>query len=347
MGYIIFSQNNSVKKRTYRIFKILGFYLLSLLILVCFIFSLPLILETNLKTEPKSTPSDQFPVTVNPKNKTITENAEVNKYLATNHSLLQAATINTENILEQIFNELAIDISEMPWYQNLAAVGTNRFVTISPGFRKEQVAEAFAKKLGWNSKQVKEFLTPTLDSKLPLAEGSFFPGIYAVDIGTTPTDAQILINQRFSDQVLSHYGTSTDQIVPINQALIIASLIQRETVGTDGMRLISGILWNRLFSNMRLQVDATLQYAEANNSKNKNWWPSVEPVDKYIKSPYNTYLNSGLPPTPIANPSVAAILAALNPTKTDCLYYFNDPSGKFHCSATYDQHKKLIRQYYP
>ncbi|MEI8337774.1 MAG: endolytic transglycosylase MltG [bacterium] len=337
---------NLNKKVTSRIARIVKVSLLTLLILGGLAFSLPFILATTLRESPGSTISNQFPVTVNPRNKTITENAGVNMYLQTNHSLLQAAAISTENILQKIFEVVAVSISEIPFYQNMAAAGSNSFVTIGVGFRKEQVADAFAKKLGWTSKQKKEFLTPIASSTLPRSEGSFFPGLYAVGAGTTPLQAQIMVNERFSNEVFDHYGTTTEQIVPLDQALIIASLIQRETAGTDGMRLISGILWNRLFANMRLQVDATLQYAESNSKQNKVWWPTVEPADKFIKSPYNTYMNSGLPPTPIANPSVAAILAALNPIKTDCLYYFNDKKGKFHCSATYEEHKKLIAEYY-
>ncbi len=97
---------------------------------------------------------------------------------------------------------------------------------------------------------------------------------------------------------------------------------------------------------MNLQVDATLQYAKANTKDTNEWWPDVVPKDKYIKSPYNTYLHKGLPPTPIANPSVGAILAALNPIETPCLYYFNDKKGEFHCSKTYKEHVALIRKYY-
>ena len=86
--------------------------------------------------------------------------------------------------------------------------------------------------------------------------------------------------------------------------------------------------------------------AKANKTAGGNWWPNVLPADKYIKSPYNTYMYKGLPPSPIANPSVAAILAALNPVKTDCLYYFNDREGNFHCSSTYAEHVKLLKKYY-
>ena len=146
--------------------------------------------------------------------------------------------------------------------------------------RKEQVANTFGDTLKWNSKQKKEFITPIGSSTLPLAEGSFTPGLYSVMMGMTPGEAQAIINERFSDEVLAHYGTATQKIVPLNEALIIASLIQRETVSTDGMRLLSGIMWNRLFLGMNLQIDSTLQYAKANKSTVTSWWPKVVPNDK-------------------------------------------------------------------
>ena len=96
---------------------------------------------------------------------------------------------------------------------------------------------------------------------------------------------------------------------------------------------------------MRLQIDATLQYAKG-SKPSEPWWPGVRPADKFIASVYNTYENSGLPPAPIANPSLDAILAALNPTKTDCMYYFHDRQAEFHCSPTYEEHVELLKQYY-
>jgi UPF0755 protein len=96
---------------------------------------------------------------------------------------------------------------------------------------------------------------------------------------------------------------------------------------------------------MNLQIDATLQYAKGAKSK-KTWWPKPIPSDKFIDSPYNTYQNSGLPPTPIANPSVDTVLAALNPRETECLYYFHDDESVFHCTKTYEEHVALLKQYY-
>jgi len=124
----------------------------------------------------------------------------------------------------------------------------------------------------------------------------------------------------------------------------IASIIQREAASKSDMALISGIIWNRIFSGMKLQIDATLQYAKGNEED--GWWGQVSSADKKIKSPYNTYLNIGLPPSAIANPGLSAITAAYNPQKTDCLFYLHDKNKKIHCSKTYEEHKANIAKYY-
>lgn len=311
------------------------------------ILSFPTILVVNIEHEQiLSVPlvSEQFPVTVDPQNKTIVENAQVNAYLENSSSPLQAAVGNAENV----FTWIATAIADAPWYQNVAAVtlGGNKLVTITPGMRKEQVVNTFAKTLGWNTAQKKEFLTVSPYASLPLPEGSFSPGIYSIAMDSTPTMVQALVNDRFNKDVLAHYGTTTAQIVPLEQALTIASLIEREAGGPNDMRLISGIIWNRLFINMDLQIDATLQYAKANTAAAQSWWPNVLPADRFRASPYNTYLHAGLPPTPISNPSVAAILAALNPKSTSCLFYFHDAAGQFHCTDTYAEHVALLKKYY-
>ncbi|MDE2173429.1 MAG: endolytic transglycosylase MltG [Patescibacteria group bacterium] len=312
------------------------------------VFSLPSLLALNVRSqEEHALPSafEQFPVTVDPRNKIIVENAQVNAFLDGASSPLQAASGNAGDIFWKVFTWVATGITEAPWYRSIAAAD-NRFVTVVPGMRKEQVADEFANALGWNAKQKSEFLTRGKYSSLPLAEGSFAPGTYLVSALATPIMAQAFVNDRFGKDVLAHYGTTTAQMVPLDEALTIASLIERETGGPEDMRLISGVIWNRLFINMNIQIDATLQYAKADRTAAGSWWPRIVPADRFIKSPYNTYLHSGLPPTPIASPSVAAILAALNPVKTSCLFYFHDASGKFHCSDTYAEHVALLKQYY-
>ncbi len=325
-----------------------GLVIVILAILAGTLYSFPDLLTWRMKWERTHTsrPNDPFPVTVNPSKKIIVENPAVDAYLEDVHSLFEAGAGNTQNVFWNFVSWAGVTVSEAPWYQGLATADATRFVTIQPGLRKEQVASVFGKALGWTKADEKAFLTPAKNAVLPLQEGSFMPGIYSVSLGMKPAEVQSLVNERFSREVLAHYRSSVSSVIPLQETLTIASLIQRETIGTDGMRLISGIMWNRLFAGMNLQIDATLQYARASRDALGVWWPTVHPKDKYIASPYNTYLNEGLPPGPIATPSVAAILAALNPVKTDCLFYFNDASGKFHCSGTYKEHAKLLNAYY-
>jgi UPF0755 protein len=311
-------------------------------------FFLPDVVARHVQNEKKQAVSvflEHFPVTVDPVNKIIVENTAVNSFFEVTPSPLQAAAINVEKAVWDILEWIASSLTDIPWYQNIAAAG-GRVVTITPGMRKEQAASAFAKALAWNAVQTKEFTTATDSSSLPFREGSFSPGTYVVNAGMAPREAQALVNERFSEEILDHYSTSTAAIVPLNQALTIASLIQREAGGADDMRIISGIIWNRLFINMNLQIDASIQYVKANSKNIASWWPRVMPGDIYRKSPYNTYQNAGLPPSPIANPSVAAVLAALNPKNTPCMFYFHDNAGQFHCTNTYAEHVALLKKYF-
>ena len=329
-----------------------------LIVLICIlgagicVFTLPTLLtweETPAQIPTSAVQPEQFPVSVDPAHKIINSSPEIEAYFTEKTPLLEAAAGNSGNFFVQLFHTLALSIANAPWYQNLASVSgipTHTYVVINPGLRKEQVALVFARALHWNTSEQKSFLAPRTDSTPSLSEGSFAPGTYIVDSTADSSIIQTLVHNRFSDDILQHYGTTTQAIVPLDQALTIASLIQRETIGTKDMRLVSGIIWNRIFAGMNLQLDSTLQYAKATKQSTALWWPPVSPHDKYIKSPYNTYLNNGLPPTPIASPSVEAVLAALNPVKTDCFFYFSDAQGNFHCSQTYQQHKALIDRYY-
>lgn len=298
-------------------------------------------------TEKKALPAqfEEFPVTVDPRNKVIIEDARVNAYLASPDSPLVAGVGDLGGTVRAIFAWIATSVSDAAWYQGVASV-EGRLVTIAPGLRKEQVAAAFGKVLSWTEAEKIEFMTAPSASMLPLDEGSFSPGVYLVDTDMSPSEAQALVNERFEKDILSRYGTTTASIVPLEDAIKIASLIQRETIGTADMRLVSGVIWNRLFKGMNLQIDATVQYAKANSKSVASWWPKVLPADTRRRSPYNTYLNPGLPPTAIANPSVAAILAALNPIDTPCLFYFNDEEGNILCTTTYAEHVALLKKYY-
>ncbi|MDO8728477.1 MAG: endolytic transglycosylase MltG [bacterium] len=333
------------------IIKFIKFCIIFIAVIVGVLFVTPFLVARYINITNNRTPSfaEQFPVTVDPINKTITEDERVNTYFHSQNFNVQAAALFLAFRFEEIYLQFIAPITAIMENNNLALlalVSNERFVTITSGLRKEEVANAFARALGWNNNEKKEFTTLRDGQDLPLFEGSFSPGIYAIKRDATPNEAQEMVNKRFTNNVLARYGTSTAEIVPLNMALTIASLIERETIGTDDMRIISGIIWNRIFKNMNLQLDATLQYVKVNNKKTAVWWPEIRPQDKFIKSPYNTYMFGGLPPTPIANPSIAAIVAALNPVNTTCIFYFHDDKGDLHCTPTYKEHVALLKQYY-
>jgi UPF0755 protein len=94
---------------------------------------------------------------------------------------------------------------------------------------------------------------------------------------------------------------------------------------------------------MALQIDATIQYILG---RTKNWWPKkLSPKDMKVQSPYNTYLHSGLPPGPIANPGLASFKAALKPADTDYLYYVSDSAGYNHYAKDLETHRENIEKY--
>lgn len=332
--------------RTNRVFGVLAFVAVSAAVSGGIAFSFPAILVFNLEREQAPESPEQFPVSVDPKNKRIVENERVEAFLGAPRSPLQAAAADAGAAFEMLFEWLALSVDASPAYQTLAAAAGTRLVAITPGMRKEQVADTFGKALGWNKAERQAFLAPRGDSVLPLAEGSFMPGVYAVGIGAPPEVAQALVNKRFEKEILARYGPDAAGAVPLVDALTIASLIEREAAGLEDMRLVSGVIWNRLFIGMKLQIDATLQYAKANARTTTAWWPRLLPKDQFRKSPYNTYLNAGLPPAPIANPSVASVVAALNPVNTPCLFYFHDSARRIHCSETYAEHVARLKKLY-
>lgn len=229
-------------------------------------------------------------------------------------------------------------------YQNLANPYI-RYVNIPAGLRKEEVADIYAKVLAWNDQDRKDFLNESSATQTDL-EGYYFPSTYVLPIDASGEEVKDKMIETFNKNVVGSNVSGTSVLskdkVNIDTALKVASLIQREAAGKHDMNLISGIIWNRIWNGMSLDIDATLQYAKGTETK---WWPIVASADKQIASPYNTYKTVGLPPTPISNPSLAAIQAAYNPEKTSCLFYFHDSNRVIHCAATYAEHKKGIAQY--
>lgn len=283
---------------------------------------------------------EPFPVGVNPSGKTIVEHADVDTYFERHFSSKPAQHEGRISFIDRMIAKLA----RSEWYQNLASP-MSRVLVILPGERKEEVVDNFGDILRWNTTERKTFASHIETDPPILSEGKFFPGKYIVHKDATPADVSGRVIDRFTTEVLGRYTDSVEAVVPLEDALIIASLLEREAYDFADMRNVAGVIWNRLFIDMNLQIDATLQYAKGTVSRYA-WWPRVYPKDKFIDSPFNTYEHGGLPPAPIGNPSVEAILATLNPARTDCMYYFHDANAVFHCAETYEEHVTLLKQYY-
>ncbi len=232
-------------------------------------------------------------------------------------------------------------LTSLSFYETLANPEI-RIIKVSEGLRKEEIAEVMGNKLGWTEKEKSNFINGHLALNSENLEGKYFPKTYLLQRDEDPLGVTAVMLQEFNKATSKIKKPKATKIINEETALTIASIIQREA-GKGDMKLISGIIWNRLFSGMKLQIDATLQYAKG--SEETGWWKKVKPADKNIVSSYNTYLHAGLPPAPIANPGLAAIDAAYNPQKTSCLFYLHDKKGKIHCSATYEGHKANIAKY--
>lgn len=233
-------------------------------------------------------------------------------------------------------------LAKLSFYIDLANPSV-KIVRVNPGLRKEEIAEVMADKLGWDEKEKSDFVNAHLAMNSQNLEGHYFPETYLINKDENPTQVSAMMFDEFSKQT-EKIKKPNSKVINQDAVVTIASIIQRESNGKNDMKLISGIIWNRIFSGMKLQMDATLQYAKG--SEEDGWWGPVTAEDKKIQSDYNTYLHTGFPPGAIANPGLAAIDAAYNPQKTNCIFYLHDKHGQIHCSKTYEEHKKNIAKYY-
>ena len=188
------------------------------------------------KEKYKSPPARLLPftVTVDPAHKKIIEDPAVEATLSPNAPALSAAVLSVSGG----FEDLSAAMSQSSVYGMLASAGAPNFVVIEPGLRKEEVAAAFGSALDWNKAAQDAFLKAHANPDGSIPEGNFSPGLYAIETGATGAEADVLTAERFKNQILARYGTSTQEIVPIDEALNIASMIQRETGDKEEMRLI-------------------------------------------------------------------------------------------------------------
>ena len=216
------------------------------------------------------------------------------------------------------------------------------FVKIPRGRRKEETVAILANMLSWTAEQKQEFLSASDAWPEAYAEGVFFPDTYLIPSDATPRMVAEEMRAHFMAAYVPLSEEAAKQNIKWTTVVRMASLIEREAAGPHDMPVIAGIMWNRLERDMKLQIDASLQYVKGNEED--GWWGRVKSEDKYLESEFNTYQNKGLPP-PISNPGIDSMTAVLFPEKTNCLYYLHDYDGEIHCSPNYAGHVANIRKY--
>jgi len=225
--------------------------------------------------------------------------------------------------------------------KNLTSGKLDQWVTIVEGLRREEIASLVEKELGIKGS---DFLLASMRK-----EGSLFPDSYLVPIGSSA--------KKVVEMMLANFDKKTNKFqkdgglggFSFDQLIVLASLVEREAKTDSDRQLVAGIIKKRLNNDWALQIDASSQYAKASSicegKTDCRWWPSIGSVDLKINSPYNTYLNKGLPPQPICNPSLSSFEAVANSIESEYWFYLSDLSGKIHFSRTYEEHQSNIVKY--
>ena len=215
------------------------------------------------------------------------------------------------------------------------------WVTIPEGYTDDQIAERLAQDgVGRAAPFRAAFRSGTLDvdgTKIRGLEGFLFPSTYLVPLAATPAQVIHQLTGQFFDELPPDAARRAKALgVTVPQAVTVASLVEREAKIDADRPMIAGVIYNRLRLRMPLQVDATIEYAlPAHKSE-------LSLGDLKIDSPYNTYLHAGLPPTPIANPGLPSLEAALSPAKTSALYYVYCGNGHHVFANTLAEHQANV-----
>ena len=221
-------------------------------------------------------------------------------------------------------------------------------------FKEPLTADAFLAKVQdetFISQLVAKY--PTLLESLPTKEsgvryrleGYLFPATYAIKESTT---IESLIDEMVAamDKNLSaHYTAIKEKNLTVNELLTIASLVEKEGLKTDDRKLIAGVFYNRLNLGMPLQSNIAILYAEGKLGQNISLADDAA-IDTTINSPYNDYTNLGLMPGPVDSPSLDAIEASINQTKSDNLYFVaNVQDGKVYFATTREEHDRNVAEH--
>ncbi|HUR00268.1 MAG TPA: endolytic transglycosylase MltG [Gemmatimonadaceae bacterium] len=237
---------------------------------------------------------------------------------------------------------------DTPWKDIVSALngghGLVNTITIPEGFSLSQINPLLARTLHVSVGSVDSAVRDTallarLDVPTPTLEGYLFPDTYAFPVGTTGPQAVREMVFNFE----RHWKKDWDQKaldlkINRNDLVTMASIVEREAIRPEERPVIAAVYYNRLRKGMLLQADPTVQYALGHHVGR------VLYKDLQVQSPYNTYVNKGLPPGPIAAPGTASLAAAANPANVPYLYFVASPDGHHEFRMTLAEHTNAIRE---
>lgn len=266
--------------------------------------------------------------------------------------LLYARLNNKENIKAGRYNiSKGYSVEDILDKLNQGVIAIDNKVTIPEGFEIRNIAQALDS-LGIVSekdfleateeleyfKQIYDFLN---NESIISLEGYLFPDTYYINNDMNSKTIIKMMLDRF-EQIYKSYklGEKLDEKdMSLNDFITMASIVEREAVLQEERPIIAGVFYNRLSIRMPLQSCATVQYIIQERK------PILSIADTRIESPYNTYINSGLPPGPIASPGLNSILATLEPEETDYIFFVARGDGGHAFSRTYEEHLNARRKY--
>jgi UPF0755 protein len=199
-------------------------------------------------------------------------------------------------------------------------------VTIPEGFSSTEIAERLH--ATFNAFDAKGFRQ--ISAKY---EGYIFPDTYLFLPNVTPDEVLKVMTDTYQKKIQEIAPEIQAFGKPIHDVISMASIIEEEARTEESRRMIAGILWKRLSIGMPLQVDAAFAFVNGKKASS-----DLTLDDLKIPSPYNTYMNKGLPPGPISNPGIASILATVTPIPSKYLYYLTDKNGVMHYAVTHEEH---------
>ena len=327
LNFTLFLYDLFMKKEIYP-------FIISILVtfLLIFFYSILLYIPTrcnhidNYVTIPKN-------ATVNTTAKILDDNLCLNKIL---FKIAMKATFNEKNIKYGRYDFKSIN-NMRDLISMITSVSSDRIqVTIVEGRKMQDIALHFEQKM---TMDVEKFLELCFDQSLINSlglsginslEGYLYPDTYKFLKTYTESDViKIMVNQ-FKYNYDQYVNNKT--ALSMKEVVVLGSIIQGEAMYSDEMNKISSVYHNRLKKNMLLQADPTIQYILPKKKK------KILVKDTKIQNPYNTYINKGLPPGPINNPGIDALLAAANPLTTDFLYFVADKKGRHIFNKTFKAH---------